>query len=136
MVFVQLFFTAIIQITFGIFIILSTKIGLFDFINYFMQFTSLTFELFFPFYFGQQLFAEGEYFLNSLYECDWTDQSEIFKKNLLISITRAQKIPILKAGNMVPLTLETFLQVGFCLFKKILIYCYNFSGSKVELLFL
>ncbi|XP_036332559.1 odorant receptor 7a-like [Rhagoletis pomonella] len=47
----------------------------------------------------------------AIYSCQWFEQSKEFRKILIVFMQRSQRATVLMAGNLVPITLQTFLNV-------------------------
>ncbi|XP_069964592.1 odorant receptor 7a-like [Bactrocera oleae] len=66
----------------------------------------------------------------ALYNCQWYDQDRKFRKMLIIFMQRSQRTMVLMAGDLVPITLQTFLNVS-CLNHQIFILdVYDSKGLK------
>ncbi|KAH8420658.1 hypothetical protein KR222_004636, partial [Zaprionus bogoriensis] len=74
-------------------------------------FSSVTLEVFIICYFGDGLRSQSEALLDAFYACNWIDQLPHFKRNLIITLQRAQRPCFIYAGGYIAVTLETFVQV-------------------------
>lgn len=75
-------------------------------------FLSVTLEVFIICYFGDHLRTQSEALLEAFYSCNWMDQVPQFRRNLVITLQRAQRPCYIHAGGYIAVTLETFVQVG------------------------
>lgn len=74
-------------------------------------FLSVTLEFLIICYFGDHLRTQSEALLDAFYACNWMDQLPEFRRNLIITLQRAQRPCYIYAGGYIVVTLETFVQV-------------------------
>lgn len=75
-------------------------------------FLSVTLEFLIICYFGDHLRTQSEALLDAFYACNWIDQLPEFRRNLIITLQRAQRPCFIYAGGYIAVTLETFVQVS------------------------
>lgn len=63
-------------------------------------------------YFGTLLVEHTNKLTCALYNCNWMEQDQTFRKTLIIFMERSQKTNIILAGGMVPINLQTFISVS------------------------
>ncbi|NP_001292455.1 uncharacterized protein LOC105387430 [Plutella xylostella] len=68
-------------------------------------------EILMPGYLGSQLTYESEELVRSVYECDWIERPESFKRILKLLVERAKQPIILTTWYIVPLSLNTFISI-------------------------
>ncbi|KAG7310955.1 hypothetical protein JYU34_003801 [Plutella xylostella] len=68
-------------------------------------------EIFMPGYLGSQLRHESEQVIRAVYQSDWIDRSETFKRTLKLLVERAQKPVIMTAYSIISLSLSTFISI-------------------------
>ncbi|XP_055388415.1 odorant receptor 7a-like [Condylostylus longicornis] len=66
-------------------------------------------------YLSNHMYDEFDDLKNAIFKCNWMDQSEKFKKCIIIFMIRSQQFDQLKAGNLLPISLDTLLGVRFFL---------------------
>lgn len=74
-------------------------------------FLSVTLEVFIICYFGDHVRTQSEALLDAFYASNWIDQLPQFRRNLIITLQRAQRPCFIYAGGYIAVTLETFVQV-------------------------
>lgn len=57
------------------------------------------------------LMQKSNLLTTAMYSCNWMDQNQEFRKMLIIFMQRSQKTNTILAGNLAPVTLQTFLAV-------------------------
>ncbi|XP_053963806.1 odorant receptor 7a-like, partial [Anastrepha ludens] len=57
------------------------------------------------------LMEECSQLTTAMYDCQWYEQNKEFRKMLIFFMLRSQRTNILMAGNLVPITLQTFLNI-------------------------
>ncbi|XP_037941928.1 odorant receptor 42a-like [Teleopsis dalmanni] len=62
-------------------------------------------------WFVNLLVQESDYLTTAMYSCNWYTQNQKFRKTLIIFMQRSQKSNVIMAGNLAPITLQTFLAV-------------------------
>lgn len=73
-------------------------------------------EILFPSYLGNLVENTGEKLAISIYNCNWIDQTITFQRTLHIMIIRANREHRLFAGNLIPISWESFLKVSLTMF--------------------
>ncbi|XP_037941795.1 odorant receptor 7a-like [Teleopsis dalmanni] len=62
-------------------------------------------------WFVNVLMHESDYLTTAMYSCNWYTQNLKFRKTLIIFMQRSQKTNVILAGNLAPITLQTFLAI-------------------------
>ncbi|KAI8126968.1 Odorant receptor 2a [Lucilia cuprina] len=57
------------------------------------------------------IMEKSDYLTTAMYRCNWMDQNQKFRKMLIIFMQRSQKTNTVLAGNLAPVTLQTFLAI-------------------------
>ncbi|XP_054729450.1 odorant receptor 2a-like [Anastrepha obliqua] len=78
-------------------------------LNMTIFFVAVTLETLILCYCGDLFCQECVELSKAIYNCNWTVQSSEFKKALRIFLFHSQRESVLKAGNLVPVNLQTFL---------------------------
>ncbi|XP_065369062.1 odorant receptor 2a-like [Calliphora vicina] len=71
------------------------------------------------------LMHKSDLLTTAMYSCNWMDQNQEFRKMLIIFMQRSQKTNTILAGNLAPVTLQTFLAIlrisfsMFTIFSKV-----------------
>ncbi|XP_005187291.1 odorant receptor 2a-like [Musca domestica] len=102
--------TGLAQCTIGVYIIYVGS----DFsrlLNSFMFFGAITIEILILCYFGDLYCRANDFLIDAIYDCNWIDKDERFKKALLLLLQRSQQADCLKAGNLIPVRLPTFVKI-------------------------
>lgn len=81
-------------------------------LNSFMFFGAVTFEILILCYYGDLYCRANEFLIDAIYDCNWMDRDERFKKALLLLLQRSQQTNCLRAGNFIPIRLPTFVKVN------------------------
>lgn len=97
---------------------------------YVITLTYSIFDIYMVTYFGNEIKLASRQLSNCLYECNWVDQSKIFKRCLLIANEVLRKPQLLVIGKLYPLDLEVFSNVGNNFYLTSLV-----SISKLSLYF-
>lgn len=85
---------------------------------------SSTFETFVPCLYGDGLRYESELLAYAIGDCNWLDQHQRFKRDLIFFTQNAQKPLKMLAGGHIPCSMSTFVDLQkmaysiFVLFKK------------------
>ena len=75
-------------------------------------FVAVTLEVYIICYFGHDMREQSEALLIAFYSCNWMDQLPKFKRNLIITLMRLHRPSEIKAGNYIPVDLNTFVKVS------------------------
>lgn len=75
--------------------------------------TMLT-QIFLPCYFGNEILLKSEQLFKSLYSSNWASGSRRFRLAVLLYMELIQRPKRLVVGQLVSLTLESFLSVHAC----------------------
>lgn len=62
-------------------------------------------------WFGNEVTVRGLELPNAIWESDWLQSSQIYRKNMLITMSRMKRPIYLTVGKFAPLTLNTFVAV-------------------------
>lgn len=63
-------------------------------------------------YFGSVLMEHTNQLTFALYNCNWMEQDQKFRKTLIVFMERSQRTNVFLAGCMIPITLQTFISVS------------------------
>ncbi|XP_054089481.1 odorant receptor 2a-like [Zeugodacus cucurbitae] len=88
------------------------NIGFSESIKFLILFGSIIIEVVPCCWFMDEVLAEMRKLTNSMYSCRWYKQNLRFRKALIIFMQRSQKIHPIVAGNLMPVSLETFTMYG------------------------
>ncbi|XP_073831196.1 odorant receptor 2a-like [Musca autumnalis] len=102
--------TGLAQCTIGIYILYVGD----DFsrlLNSFMFLGAITIEILILCYFGDLYCRANEFLIDAIYDCNWIERDERFKKALLLLLQRSQQATCLMAGSLIPVRLPTFVKI-------------------------
>ncbi|XP_061397304.1 odorant receptor 2a-like, partial [Musca vetustissima] len=102
--------TGLAQCTIGVYVIYVGS----DFsrlLNSFMFFGAITIEILILCYFGDLYCRANDFLIDAIYECNWIERDERFKKALLLLLQRSQQTDCIRAGNLIPVRLPTFVKI-------------------------
>ncbi|KAM7344689.1 odorant receptor 2a-like [Cochliomyia hominivorax] len=71
------------------------------------------------------LMEKSDYLTTAMYSCNWMDQNNKFRKMLIIFMQRSQITNTVLAGNLAPVTLQTFLAIIRFSFSMYTIFSQN-----------
>lgn len=112
LIFVQFITTSINQITFGYYIIYSSSaLTTFEIIMHTGQCICIVLETLMPCYFGEKVKTAGDDLAEAIYNVNWYEQNVKFRKYFVLFLQRAQQEQCLKAGDVIPITLQSFVKV-------------------------
>ncbi|XP_061397139.1 odorant receptor 7a-like [Musca vetustissima] len=57
------------------------------------------------------MMSETSNLTTAMYNCNWIEQNHNFRRMLIIFMQRSQKINVIYAGGLAPVTLQTFLSI-------------------------
>ncbi|XP_005187290.1 odorant receptor 2a-like [Musca domestica] len=80
-------------------------------LNSLVFFGAVTIEILVLCYFGDLYCQANEFLIDAIYATNWMDRDGRFKKALLLVLQRAQVTNCLKAGNLTPVMLPTFVTI-------------------------
>uniref|UniRef100_A0A1A9ZWX3 Odorant receptor n=1 Tax=Glossina pallidipes TaxID=7398 RepID=A0A1A9ZWX3_GLOPL len=106
----QFFCTGLAQCTIGVY---TFYVGL-DYSklpNLIAYFSAVTAEIFILCYYGDLFCQANEELINAIYSCNWVDREKKFKQAHRFLLQRSQKINTVMAGNIIPVSLSTFVTV-------------------------
>ncbi|XP_017490054.1 PREDICTED: odorant receptor 2a-like, partial [Rhagoletis zephyria] len=104
----QFICTGLAQCTIGVYM-LYVGFNLSIMLNMAVFFIAVTIETLILCYYGDLFCQECEELSNAIYNCNWTVQSNKFKKALCTFLLRSQRLNVLMAGNWIPVKLPTFV---------------------------
>ncbi|XP_016949674.1 putative odorant receptor 19b [Drosophila biarmipes] len=91
--------------------LLFGQVGVMRFTNMLALLLAFTTDTLLLCYMAEQLCQEGESLLVAVYNCNWLDQPVQFRRLHLLMLKRCQKLPILMAGKIMPISMKTFLMM-------------------------
>ncbi|KAI9590440.1 odorant receptor 2a-like [Glossina fuscipes] len=106
----QFFCTGLAQCTIGVY---TFYVGL-DYsklLNIIAYICAVTAEIFILCYYGDLFCQANEQLIDSIYSCNWVDREKKFKQAHRFLLQRSQKINTVMAGNIIPVSLPTFVTV-------------------------
>lgn len=83
-----------------------------EFIIYGVLLGYLIFEILAIMYFGNEITLTSDDLSHRLYESDWIDQSEAYKKLMVIFMAMLKQPETIVIGKLFPLNLDTFMSVS------------------------
>ncbi|XP_059226332.1 odorant receptor 7a [Stomoxys calcitrans] len=60
------------------------------------------------------MMTETHFLTTAMYSCNWMDQNFEFRRILIIFMQRSQKSNVVNAGNIISVSLATFLAIQMC----------------------
>lgn len=110
--------TGLAQCTIGVYM-LYVGMDYSKLLNIMIFFIAVTLEILILCHFGDQLCQKSEQLTLAIYSCNWMDQNKRFKLALTLLLRRSQKTMVIMAGNLIPVRLPTFVQVGCRYFESV-----------------
>lgn len=102
------------QITCGYFVVSTLPtITTVELLKNVTQGITISLEVLLPCYYGEKLRSAFSDLAEGIYNMRWYEQNIRFRKHFVLLLQRAQKDEFLKAGNHIPITLQSFLTVFF-----------------------
>lgn len=74
--------------------------------------SAMLFQLFLPCYFGNEIIIKNSLIQNEMFASQWTAESKLFKKNMIIFCENLNKPTKITAGRRFDLSLSTFTSVS------------------------
>uniref|UniRef100_A0A1I8PLP2 Odorant receptor n=1 Tax=Stomoxys calcitrans TaxID=35570 RepID=A0A1I8PLP2_STOCA len=102
--------TGLAQCTIGVYV-LYVGADFSRLLNSCMFFGAITIEILILCYFGDLYCRANDFLIDAIYECNWMDRDEEFKKAILLLLQRSQQSNCLRAGNIIPVRLPTFVKI-------------------------
>ncbi|GLV43402.1 Odorant receptor 2a [Carabus blaptoides fortunei] len=107
---VQVMITLVVMCT-CMYLLSTEEVGSKLFVVQVFYIVAIQYQLFLYCWFGNELTLAHSRIPYAVYECDWFSTSRSFKKSMLITIIRTQRILVLTVGNFTPLTLNTLVTI-------------------------
>ncbi|CAD7085747.1 unnamed protein product [Hermetia illucens] len=108
--FLQFFVTAIVVCITAVYLVFVDG-SAFDMIYLGFYFACILMEILLSCYYGNELLYESHLITNAIYSCSWTEQSERFKKVMIIFMQSTQMDMSVKAGGLINVNLESYMAV-------------------------
>lgn len=80
-----------------------------SFVWYMMMISGHSLQIVLTCYYGSEYTESNENLRRSVYECNWMDQTQEFKKDVMILVENCLRSKEFRAGGMIPVTLATFM---------------------------